>query len=80
MSSVRSRIESLEKRLELLEAPEPYLVLSANSQEERDMLKQQHPGRKIVFVFVVCGRKDCDVCKDRGGFTCRHKTEVTPCD
>jgi hypothetical protein len=72
-----SRIEALEKRLESLEKPEPYLVLSANSQEERDTLTQQNPGRKIIFFVVVCGRKDCDTCKDRGGFNCRHK-EPTP--
>lgn len=73
MASLQSRLESLEKRLELLEAPEPYLVLSANSQEECDTLTEQNPGRKIIFITIACGRKDCDTCQTRGGIGCRHK-------
>lgn len=77
MASLESRIEALEKRLESLEAPEPYLVFQVDSQEQQDELAALHAGRKIIFCYTVCGRKDCDTCQTRGGFGCRHK-EPTP--
>lgn len=59
MATLSTRLQALEKRLDSMTVPKPYLVLFADNKDQCNFLASQYsPDSNIIFILTIDGRKE----------------------